>query len=295
MENCVIVSPMEETIGVILKPGAPEAVAAAKRVRDIVPGVRLVTERDGYHAVAGLPDIERLSAAELERQCSLVVVFGGDGTLIHAASLFRERSVPILGVNLGKIGFLTEVTVEEFPEALEKAVRDSLPVLERMRLDVSIERSGQELVAARLLNDAVLSQAAMARINTYRVFCDDQFVTRVRGDGVIIATPTGSTAYALAAGGSILTPEMEAIAITPISPHQLTQRPLVVGAHKEIRVEIDSESPVVATFDGQDWHEFQYGDVLRVKQAPVPAHILAAPWRSYYEMLRAKLGWGYSD
>lgn len=282
------------TIGVILKPGTPEAVAAAKQLQDIVPGVRLVTEKEGYHAVEGLPDIERLSVSELETQCSLVIVFGGDGTLIHAASLFRNRAVPILGVNLGKIGFLTEVTVDELSEAIEKAVNDSLPVLERMRLDVSIERAGVEIVNTRLLNDAVLSQAAMARINTYRVYCDDQFVTQVRGDGVIIATPTGSTAYALAAGGSILTPEMEAISVTPISPHQLTQRPLVVGADKEIRVEIDSESPVVATFDGQAWYDFEYGDVLKVRQAPVPAYILSAPWRSYYEMLRAKLGWGNS-
>ena len=285
---------MEDTIGVILNPGAPEAVEAASLLQETVPGVRLVTEKEGYHAVEGLPGFERLTAQELEEQCTLVVVFGGDGTLIHAASLFRDRAVPILGVNLGKIGFLTEVTVDELAEAIEKAVSDSLPVLERMRIDVSIERDGQEIANARLLNDAVLSQSAMARINTYRVFCDDQFVTRVRGDGVIIATPTGSTAYALAAGGSILTPEMEAISITPISPHQLTQRPLVVGGHNEIRVEIDSETPVVATFDGQASYDFQYGDILRVKQAPVPSYILSAPWRSYYEMLRVKLRWGDS-
>ena len=286
---------MDRTIGVILKPGAPEALVAARKLQELVSDARWVTEKEGYHAVEGLPAFERLQADEFEAACSLAVVFGGDGTLIHAASLFPERAVPILGINLGKIGFLTEVTLEGLSEAVQLAISDSLPVQERMRLDVSIEREGAQIAAGRLLNDAVLSQAAMARINSYRVFCDDQFVTRVRGDGVIIATPTGTTAYALAAGGAILTPDMEAITITPISPHQLTQRPLVVGADTVIRVEIDSETPVVATFDGQAWYDFQRGDVLRIQRAPVPAFILSAPGRSYFKMLRTKLRWGDSE
>lgn len=286
---------MNRTIGVVLKPGAPEALEAARKLRSLLPDVRWVAEKEGYHAVEGLPEVERVEPAAFEALCELVVVLGGDGTLIHAASLFPNRAVPILGVNLGTIGFLTEVTLDEMSESVNSAIAGTLPVGERMRLEASIERGGKEVASRCLLNDAVLSQSAMARINTYRVFCDDQFVTRVRGDGVIVATPTGSTAYALAAGGTILTPGMKAFTITPISPHQLTQRPLVVGADTEIRVEIDSDNPVVATFDGQAWYDFRCGDVLRIRQASVPALIFSPPGRTYFEMLRTKLRWGDSE
>ncbi len=284
---------MAKTIGVVLKRGAPEALAALATAQRVAPEARFVVEAKGYHALASLPaGVEALDAETIEREADLVLVLGGDGTLIHAAALLGDRLVPILGVNLGYIGFLTEVTLDELAEMLPLALDGRLPYVDRLRLDVEVRRGDQVLAAGRVLNDAVVNQLGLARVCQYRVSLGGELVTVLRADGVIVATPTGSTAYSLAAGGSILLPGLDCIALTPICPHALTLRPLVVPSQHEVVVTLESESDVFASFDGQTGHDLRRGDQLIVRRAACGSRLYTSPRRGYFHTLRAKLRWG---
>jgi len=284
---------MAGSIGIVLKPGAAEALAAVKAIHALVPDCRLLVESGGAHALATAPaGVEPVDASRFAAESDLVIVLGGDGTLIHAASLLQQRVVPVLGVNLGRIGFLTEVARDEMTDMVPRALAGELPFSDRMRLDARIVSRGETKLQVCILNDAVVAQLALSRVAIYRVTLDDELVTVLRGDGVIIATPTGSTAYSMAAGGSILSPGLSAIAITPICPHALTQRPLVLPTGRTVKVQLESDSTVFATLDGQIGHEFRRGDVLEVKESPVPLRLLRVPGRSHFEVLRRKLRWG---
>ena len=284
---------MAKTIGIVVKPGAPRALEALATVARVAGDARFLIERTGHHALDELPiEAERVDAQVIEEEAEIMLVLGGDGTLIHAASLLQKRAVPILGINVGYIGFMTEVALDEVERGLEQALAGELPVSERMRLDVCLMLQGQEDVRRLILNDVVLSQRHLSRLGTYQITASDELVTTLRGDGVIVGTPTGSTAYSMAAGGSILMPGIDAIAVTPINPHQLTQRQLILSSAVEIKLKVDTESTVLATLDGQSAHEFGGNDVLEVRKADVPVQLLAVPWRSYFEMLRTKLNWG---
>ncbi|RYE92445.1 MAG: NAD(+)/NADH kinase, partial [Oxalobacteraceae bacterium] len=203
-----------------------------------------------------------------------------------------DRVVPILGVNLGHIGFLTEVARDELLDVLPQAVDRTLPTSHRMRLDVEVRRGSQVLLHRRVLNDAVVAMRSLARIATFRLKTDGTAMTSIRGDGVIVSTPTGSTAYALASGGPVVSPEVEAMLVTPIAPHMLTQRPLVMPATGELIITLVSESDAYASLDGHFGHEIGEGDTLVVRRAPVGAQLIGVPWRNYYQMLRTKLRWG---
>ena len=228
---------MIRTIGLVLKPGAPEAIEAMHTAMALAPDARFVVERSGHHALREVPArVASIEAGAFEDEAHLVLVLGGDGTLIHAASLLQNKIVPILGVNLGRIGFLTEVTRGELASVLPCALAGTLGHSDRMRLDAEVWRGDELVLRGRILNDAALSQLALARIAAYRVELGEELVTIIRGDGVIISTPTGSTAYSMAAGGAILEPNLEAVAVTPICPHALTQRALVVPPARDIRV-----------------------------------------------------------
>ncbi|MEZ4271020.1 MAG: NAD(+)/NADH kinase [Myxococcota bacterium] len=197
---------MSKTIGVVLKPNVPQALDALNLLQTTYPNLSIVTEDTGHHAVLERPQgVEGVSAEDFEKVVDLVLVFGGDGTMLHAAALLLNRIVPILGINMGHIGFMSEVTYDEFAQAIHMAMHDELPYSERMRLDIEVQRgsAGQKsvLLRRRVLNDAVLGPRALARIGTFRVQQEDELITTIRGDGVIVSTPTGSTAYAMAAGG----------------------------------------------------------------------------------------------
>jgi NAD+ kinase len=284
---------MSQTIGVVLKPDVKDAVVALRQVQGLLPDVRFIGEGGGHNALPeGVEGVSVVDAKAFEAQADLVLVLGGDGTLIHAASLLVDRLVPILGVNLGHIGFLTEVTRDEFLAVVPWALARALPYSDRMRLDIEVRRRNQTLLRRRVLNDAVVAMRSLARIATYRVMQGEELVTTIRGDGVIVSTPTGSTAYALASGGPILWPQLEAIAITPICPHQLTQRALVLRPQGDIIVTLDSESTVFASLDGHVGQEMVPGDAIVSRQAPVPTRLLSVPWRNYFQTLRTKLRWG---
>lgn len=284
---------MEPTIGLVLKPGAKEALEALAVVQHEVPKARLLVEKEGHHALDPVPKgVEPVDNWAFETTSDMVLVLGGDGTLIHAAALLQKRLVPILGVNLGRIGFLTDVTREELTEILPLALQGALPFLDRQRLDLEVWRGEHCLAKGRVLNDAVVHPAGLARIARYKITCGGTLVTTLRSDGVIVSTPTGSTAYSMAAGGSILAPGLQAIAITPICPQALTQRPLVVASTDEIRISLESDNDVFVSFDGQSGVEMQKDDVMKAQIAPLGVRLYASPKRDYFRTLREKLGWG---
>lgn len=233
--------------------------------------------------------------ATLVTSVDLVVVLGGDGTLLSMADAIAaaDADVPILGVNFGSLGFLTEVTLPELYPALEAAVAGTAPIEERMMLRAATVRAGATLPEHLALNDVVITKAARARMTDLCVSIGDEFVTRVKADGLIVASPTGSTAYNLAAGGPIVQPVVDALVLTPIAPHMLTNRPIVIPASSLVRVQpmMDERDELYVTFDGQAGHQLQAGDEVQIRRAHRPLRLMRPSSRSYFEILRQKLKW----
>ncbi len=240
----------------------------------------------------GCPDT--MTEEEIRDQADLVVVLGGDGTLISVARLFSDKDVPILGVNLGSLGFLTEITVEELYPRLELCLQSAPRVSARMMLMVTLLREGKPQEVYHVLNDVVINKGAMARIVDLETKINRQFLTTYKADGLIVATPTGSTGYSLSAGGPIIQPQMCCIVITPICPHTLTNRPIVVTDEAIISVTIKStfEEKVYLTLDGQVGIELQEGDSVEVRKALNKTSLVVSRSRDYFELLRTKLKWG---
>jgi len=223
----------------------------------------------------------------------LLIVLGGDGTLLAAARLMGQHSVPILPVNLGGLGFLTSVTLDDMYPVLEQAVNGQARFSERVMLESEVIRNGSIFQRARALNDAVLNKAALARIIDLRLHVNREFVCNYKADGLIVSTPTGSTAYSLAAGGPIVYPVVSAFVITPICPHTLTNRPLVLPDTAQIEVTFDAAGePIYLTLDGQVGVELLPGDLLRVAAAPERLRLVRPQQKSYFSVLRDKLKWG---
>jgi len=225
----------------------------------------------------------------------LLVVLGGDGTLLSVADCVGTAGVdvPILGVNFGSLGFLTEATLPELYPSLESALSGAARVEERMMLRATTIRHGQALPDHLALNDVVITKAARARMTDLSVFVGDEFVTRVKADGLIVATPTGSTAYNLAAGGPIVQPVVDAIVLTPIAPHMLTNRPIVIPASSIVRVQpmMNERDEIYVTFDGQAGYQLEAGDEVHIRCADKRVRLLRHSSRSYFEVLRQKLKW----
>ena len=229
---------------------------------------------------------------EIPALADLVLVLGGDGTLLAMADIIAQsgRSVPILGINFGSLGFLTEITHPELYTALEAAVAGRIDHDERMMLRGTVRTTSR--VA---LNDIVFTRTALSRMIDLAVTVGEQFVTSVKADGLIVASPTGSTAYNLAAGGPIVHPAMDAIVLTPIAPHTLTNRPIVIPAEREIRVRAgvaNAGAEIYATFDGQHGFALAEGDEVSITRAPKPIRLVRSATRNYFEVLREKLKWG---
>jgi NAD+ kinase len=237
-----------------------------------------------------------LEREELVGSVDMVLVLGGDGTLLAMADRIGEAglAIPILGVNFGSLGFLTEVTLPELYPALEAAVTGRAGVEERLMLRATTVRGGNVFGRHIALNDAVFTKTARSRLIDLSVWVGDEFLTRVKGDGLIVATPTGSTAYNLAAGGPIIQPNVDALVITPIAPHTLTNRPIVIPSSSAVRVRphIDERDEVFVTFDGQAGYELEAGDEVNVGRADLPLRLVRPSTRSYFEVLREKLKWG---
>lgn len=234
---------------------------------------------------------------ELPRQVDLIVVLGGDGTLLGTAGRIAKAKsdIPILGVNFGSLGFLTEVTLPEMLPSLASAVDGTAQMEERMMLHVTVDARGQRVADRIVLNDVVVTQGALSRIIELSVFVDGESMMRVKADGLIIASPTGTTAYNLSAGGPIVHPQVDGLTITPIAPHTLTNRPVVVPGSSEIRIQPlihDEQSEVFATFDGQSLEPLQADSVVTVRRSEKRLRLIRASARGYFQVLREKLRWG---
>ena len=234
------------------------------------------------------------TAEDIREQAELVVVLGGDGTLISVARLFSGKGVPIVGINLGSLGFLTEVTVEELYPVLELCLKGAPCVSERMMLEVSVCREGREIEKQSVLNDIVINKGALARIIDLETKVNGQFLTTYRADGLIISTPTGSTGYSMSAGGPIIHPRMSCIVITPICPHTLTNRPIVVSDESNITITVASsfDEKVYLTLDGQVGFKLMEGDSIDVRSSLETTALVMSQSRDYFEVLRTKLKWG---
>jgi NAD+ kinase len=247
-------------------------------------------------AAAASRERRTLDKPALAKHVDLVVVLGGDGTLLSMADCIGAAgvNVPILGVNFGSLGFLTEVTLPELYPSLEAALDGRAPIEDRMMLRATTLRAGAGSAEHIALNDVVVTKAAHARMIELSVCVGEEFVTRIKADGLIVATPTGSTAYNLAAGGPIVQPTLDALLLTPIAPHMLTNRPIVIPAATPVRVRplIEDRDEVYATFDGQAGFELKAGDEIRVSRADRMLRLIRPSTRSYFEVLREKLKWG---
>lgn len=278
-------------VGFILKPDKTEA---GVLLEDLVPWLRArghvpVVPTEDQIAPAGA---EILPEERLGEAVDLAVVLGGDGTMLRAARLVADRGKPVLGINLGQLGFLAMFAPEDAKTVIAAALDGKLPQTERMRLQVTFRHAGAPPVVRAALNDAVLHQGAMARLIYIEASCDGQFVAAYRADGLIIATPTGSTAYNMAAGGPIVVPGQAAMTLTPICAHALTHRPLVIDAGSTIRLSLAGEARgVILTVDGQWASSFLPGDSVELTEAATPL-VMFVSSQSFFDVMRDKLHWG---
>ncbi len=239
-------------------------------------------------------EFEAVDRATIAKECDLVIVVGGDGTLLNAARSLNASDVPILGVNLGRLGFLVDVSKEHIDETLDEVLSGRFVEESRFLLHTTIERGGEILSENNAFNDVVIHKSHVARMIELECSVDQKFLSIMRADGLVIATPTGSTAYALSSGGPILHPSLNAIALVPICPHTLSNRPLVVSGDSLIMVKVcdHEKSEVLITCDGQISLSLQIGDVLRIKKTEHPVRLIHPEVYDFFDILRAKLHWG---
>jgi len=224
----------------------------------------------------------------------LAIVVGGDGTLLHVARKLMEHAVPLVGVNLGRLGFLTDIPADNMLEAISSILDGEFETEERFLLSAEIMRAGKIVSTSVAFNDVIIGKGELSRMIELEVFDDGEFVHSMRGDGIIVATPTGSTAYAMSAGGPILHPELQAFTLVPICPHTLSNRPIVVGADSVIEIVIKgvNQQRTYVTFDGQENYALDQEDRVYIRKAETPVVLLHPTNRSHYDVLRAKLHWG---
>ena len=280
-------------VGIVAKPDAPRAQGV---ILQLLPwlaarGRVVVLEKETADLV---PAVVGVSAgkADLPAQVDLLIVLGGDGTLLSMARAVGDLGVPLLGVNLGGLGFLTATTLDEMFPALEAYLGGRMEIEERMLLAARVIRNGQTLCEYAALNDVVITKSAMSRIIDLSVSVEGRYATAYRADGLIISTPTGSTAYSLSAGGPILFPTMDAIVLTPICSHTLTNRPIVVPGTDRIEVTLLADQEVMATMDGQVGVGLREGDTVEIRKAASRIRLVRFPQKDFFSVLRTKLKWG---
>lgn len=277
--------------GFLLKPGTVDAARVAADLAKLLQarGCESFVAPDAG-TDAPFAGAKVVAPDQLGTSIDVLVVLGGDGTFLHGASLVADHGVPLLGINLGTLGFMTHYTLPDARAAITAVCDGQLPVDERMRLKVTVRSAGRDLETRTALNEAVI-QRAVARLSDLKVDLDGDVITSYKADGLILSTPTGSTAYSLAAGGPILTPDLEAIVLTPICPHMLTNRPVVMRADARVTVTNVSIHPVTMTVDGRWTRDLQPSDSIEVRKTEKPLKIFR-PKNSFFAVLRQKLSWG---
>ena len=278
-------------VGIIAKADAAEAVIATLLDWLGGRGLTAILEKETANLVP-TANVAVTSKSDLPTQVDLIIVLGGDGTLLSMARAVGDLGVPILGVNFGGLGFLTATTLDEMFPALEAALAGRMAVDERMMLTARVVRQGQSLGQYDALNDVVIMKSAMSRIINLAVSVENQYATAYRADGLIISTPTGSTAYCLSAGGPILFPTMDAIVLTPIASHTLTNRPIVLPGTRRLEVTLNTDQDAMLTLDGQVGLPLREGDTVAVGQGRARIRLLRFPQKDFFSVLRSKLKWG---
>jgi NAD+ kinase len=287
-----------KSVGVVVKPNHEEAYKTACELAVWLEerGIRMVGKpvSQAEREDSGLNcDFENYGESQFDEDVDLIVVLGGDGTIISTARLLGDRSMPVLGINYGALGYLTEFRIEEMFLALEQIIAGNYELDHRVALRVEHCRNGEILSSNRVLNDVVINKAALARIIKIEVWLDRRFVNNFRADGLIVATPTGSTAYNLSAGGPIVYPSMNAIVMTPICPFTLSNRPIVVPDSAEIEIVLETKNEEVAlTLDGQVGFQFEPDDTVKIRKSRTTFNLVRPPNRNYFDVLRDKLKWG---
>lgn len=281
-----------DRIGILTKPKFPDVQPILKKLLAWLRERQKDVILDGKTAaLVGEPI--RYQKTQIATEADLVVVLGGDGTILNAARLVEEHGVPILGVNMGGLGFLTEVTVDQIYPALERVFAKDFSVDERIMLRARLHRHGEHVAHATVLNDVVVSKGTLARMVALQITVDGRLVTSLRGDGVIVSTPTGSTAYSLSAGGPIIHPSVQALILTPICPHTLTHRPLLIPSSGSLEVTLTSQGEgAMTTFDGQVGVAMVQGDTVVIGASDHRTKLIRFPDHTYYDVLRKKLKWG---
>ena len=280
-------------IGVILKPALDSALEVARSLEQWCEEKEfsLLFEEASAELLGGREGA--VSKEELVQRADPIVVFGGDGTLIGAARHAGEKSPLFLGVNFGNLGFLTELTPDQLLPKLDKVIKGTVTGVSRSLLHASVYRKEERVFESQAVNDVVIQKGTRSRLLELDVFINSRDLMRIRGDGLIFSTPTGSTAYSLAAGGSIAYPSLDVTLLTPICPHSLTYRPLILPATANASVEIPSyDDEVYVTIDGQASCSLSPGDTVRVRQAKTKIRFVRSPREDYFSILRKKLNWG---
>lgn len=286
-------NPPVHKLGLVLKRQDP---SIPRIVSGIIPwlqeqGVEIFVDQDSMAEPLSVT-ANVVPPEELPRRVDAVSVFGGDGTFLYAARIIAARDVPILGINLGSLGFLTEVKLERMREAFKGLLTGDYGIEDRMLLDVEVLKNGGHPARYMALNDAVINKGTIARIIELEVSVDSQLVTMTRSDGIIVSTPTGSTGYSLSAGGPILHPTLEALIITPICPHTLTNRPVVVPDSAVVGICLRHGKDVMLTVDGQVGMPLEQGDCLHIKKAEHSIRLIQIESNPFFKLLREKLKWG---
>ncbi|MFV1952105.1 MAG: NAD(+)/NADH kinase [Nitrospinota bacterium] len=283
---------MKKRIGIVVKPHKSKVEEILRGLLDWLKKreIDICLDRETASTIDMKSTCERSS---IPSKSDIIIVLGGDGTLLSIARHVGNSNVPILGVNLGGLGFLTEVTLDELYPTLERVIAEDYAIEERMMLNACIRRDGKIATRYMLLNDVVISKGVLARIIDLEVKINGQYVVTYRADGLIVSTPTGSTAYSLSAGGPILYPTMNAIILTPICPFTLTNRPIVVpeDVKVEVRLTTDNED-VQVTLDGQEGFPITYGDAVEIEKGDNTIRLIQSPEKNHYQVLRKKLKWG---
>lgn len=280
-------------VGLVAKPDVAEAAGVLRRLVEWLTGrgLSVVMDKETAGLVPTAP-VTAVAKTDLPGQVDFLVVLGGDGTLLSMARAVGDLGVPILGVNLGGLGFLTATTLDEMLPALEAFLAGRMATEERMMLAARVIRAGTPLGEYSALNDVVITKSAMSRIINLTVAVDGENATDYRADGLIISTPTGSTAYSLSAGGPILFPTMDAVVLTPIASHTLTNRPIVLPATQRIAVTLLTDQEVMLTVDGQIGVPLRVQDTVEVCKAPSRIRLVRFPHKAFFSVLRTKLKWG---
>ena len=284
-------SPTVKTVGIISKPRSDRA---ATLIPELCAWLKqrgmqaLLDEESGANAGAG----RGLPREEVAKGSQLLVVLGGDGTLLSAARAAIGLDIPLLAVNLGGLGFLTAIKVEELYPQLERLLRGEHRIAKRRMLHAELWRAGRCVTRHEALNDMVLTKSEIARMIDLEVWVDKNFMCVYKADGLIVATPTGSTAYSLSAGGPIMIPSVAAIAITPICPHMLTNRPVIVPEESEIQVTVRGTAPTYITIDGQVGAQLESGDQILCRRSEHSVSLVRPPDKLFFDVHREKLKWG---